>query len=560
LTQEVLVIGHRNPDTDAVAAAIAYAWLKNRLWRKEALVRGETEPAQVAVPASLGPPNPETAFVLSRFGLAAPRLVSDVRLRVADVMEPASLRVGPETTLREIGRLMRETGLKSLPVTGEEGRLLGIVTAGDIAKQYLEERSLLSREDSPLTIANLCKTLDAELLTGRTGPEAAAAGKVVIAAMSPESLQRYLEPGDLVLVGDRPRAQKKALAAGAAVLVVTGGYPVAPEVVGQAAERGAAVLRTGYDTYTAARLLNMSQPVGLSMTRQIITFDATDLLDQARKVMIKTKYRRYPVLDEAGRLVGMLSRGGLLDVRGKPVILVDHNERSQAADGIEQAEIWEVVDHHRLGDLTTLSPILFRNEPVGSTSTIVARLFQEAEEELPPALAGLLLAAVLSDTLAFQSPTTTPLDRAAAAQLATRAGVAPEAFGREVLKAGTSLAGQVPREIVREDFKEFALAGRKVGVAQVETMDMAEVETMADDLQRELEALAAEQGFGLVLLMVTDLWRGGSMLYAAGPDAAVVADAFGRPLDHRAVYLPGVMSRKKQIIPPLARAYAAREL
>lgn len=557
MAQEVLVLGHRNPDTDAIAASVAYAWLKNRIWTREAAERGE-EPAHVAVAAALGPPNPETAFALTRFAVSTPRLVADLHLRVGDVMQPPRVWVGPETTLLEIGRLMQETNLKSLAVTDRDGFLLGLVTAGDIAKKYLEERSLVAWTEAPRSVANLQKTLAAELLAG--DPEAAVAGKVVIAAMSPESLRRYLAPGDLVLVGDRPSAQKAALAAGAAALVVAGGYPVAPEVISRAAEAGAAVLTTGSDTYTAARLLAMSQPVGLTMTRKVVTFAATDLLDGARKVMIRTKYRRYPVVDEEGRLVGMLSRGGLLDVHGKPVILVDHNERTQAAEGIGEADVWEVVDHHRLGDLQTLSPILFRNEPLGSTSTIVTRMFQEAGETIPGNLAGLLLSAVLSDTLGFQSPTTTPDDRAAAAFLATLAGVEVESFAREVLRAGTALAGQAPREIVREDFKEFSFAGRKVGVAQVETMDMDEVEALAPALRRELAQLAQEQGFGLVLLMVTDLWRGGSTLYAAGPDAAVVEAAFGQPLVHEKVHLPGVMSRKKQVIPPLARAYAAREL
>lgn len=554
---EVLVLGHRNPDTDAIASSIAYAYLKNRLWQKEAAAAGR-QPAHVAVAACVGPVNPETAFVLSRFGIPAPRVVPDVRLRVADVMEPVAVRVGPETTLLEIGRAMQESGANSLPVTGEGGELVGIVTAGDIAKKYLEEQSLASLAESPLPVDNLQRTLDAERLTG--DPKAVAAGKIVIAAMSPENLRRYLEPGDLVVVGDRPSAQKAALTAGAAVLVVTGGYAVAPEVTALARERGAAVLCTRADTYTAARLLNMSQPVGLSMTRKVVTFAETDLLDAARKVMVKTKYRRYPVVDDRGRLVGVLSRGGLLDVHGKPVILVDHNERVQAADGIAEADVWEVVDHHRLGDLQTLSPILFRNEPVGSTSTIVARMYAEAAEELPQELAGLLLSAVLSDTLGFQSPTTTPLDREVAEFLSARAGVEAGEFAREVLRAGTALAGQEPRDIIREDFKEFAFGGRKVGVAQVETMDMDEVEALAPALRREMESLAEEKGLDLVLLMVTDLWRGGSTLYAAGRDTAVVEDAFGRPLVGQAVYLPGVMSRKKQIIPPLARAYAAREL
>lgn len=554
---EVLVLGHRNPDTDAIAAAIAYAELKNRLWRLEGAARGE-EPAHAAVAAALGPPSPEAVFALERFGLPAPRFVADLHLRVGDVMESVPARVGPGTTLREIGRLIQETGFKSLPVTAEDGTLLGIVTVGDIAKKYLEEQTIAAWEEAPRTVANLRTTLDGELLAGN--PQAQVAGRVVIAAMSPESLRRRIQAGDLVLVGDRPNAQKSALEAGAAVLVVTGGYPVAPEVVGKAEAKGAAVLTTGVDTYTAARLLNLSQPVGPSMTRQVVTFGPGELMDSARKVMIKTKYRRYPVVDEAGRLVGMLSRGGLLDVHGKPVILVDHNERSQAAEGIAEAELWEVVDHHRLGDLQTLSPILFRNEPVGSTSTIVTRMYRELEEEIPPAIAGLLLAAVLSDTLGFRSPTTTPADREAADFLASLAGVEVEPFSREVLRAGTSLAGQGPGDIVRDDFKEFSLAGRRVGVAQVETMDMEEVEALAPALREELRTLAEAEGCDLVILMVTDLWRGGSTLYAAGRDLAVVEEAFGQPLVQKAVFLPGVMSRKKQVIPPLARAYAARDL
>jgi manganese-dependent inorganic pyrophosphatase len=557
VAQEVLVLGHRNPDTDAIAASIAYAYLKNQLWEREAAAKGQS-PGQVAVAARLGPVSPETGFVLTRFGLPEPHLVADVHLKVADVMEPVPALVGPETTLLEIGRLMQEKGVKSLPVTGPDGALAGVVSAGDIAKRYLEEQSLETWAAEPRLVASLQKTLGANLLTG--DPQAAVAGKVVIGAMSPESLRHYLAPGDLVLVGDRPSAQKAALAAGAAVLVVTGGYAVGDEVEAKAAAAGAAILSTACDTYTAARLLAMSQPVSLSMSRQVVSFAPTDLLETARKVMIKTKYRRYPVVDADGRLVGVLSRSGLLDVHGKPVILVDHNERSQAAEGIGEAEVWEVVDHHRLGDLSTLSPILFRNEPVGSTSTIVARMFEEAEVELPANLAGLLLAAILSDTLGFQSPTTTPADRETAGRLSALSGVDREAFTQEVLRAGTSLTGQAPRDIVREDFKEFSFAGRKVGVAQVETMDMEEVEVLAPALREELATLAAEQGFGLVLLMVTDLWRGGSTLYAAGPDRALVEDAFGLPLVGQAVHLPGVMSRKKQVIPPLARAYAAREL
>lgn len=558
MPQEVLVLGHRNPDTDAIASALGYAWLKNRLWEREADSKGAPGPDLVAVAACLGPPNPETAFALTRFGLEPPRLVADLHLRVTDVIEPVRAQVGPGTTLLEVGRLMQEIGRKSVAVTEADGSLVGMVSAGDIARKYLEERSLLSLAESPVTVANLEKTLSAELVVGQ--PDLAIHGKVAIAAMSPESLRRYVTEGDLLIVGDRPRAQEAALALGVAALVVTGGYPVSERVAAVAKARGAAILRTDHDTYTAARLLNMSQPVGPMMSRQVVSFAPSDRLEDARKVMVQTKFRRYPVIDERGRLTGMLSRSGLLDTHGKTVILVDHNERSQAAEGIDEAEVLEVVDHHRLGDLTTVSPILVRNEPVGSTATIVTQMFREEAVELPPALAGVLLSAVISDTLGFKSPTATGLDRETAQFLAARAGVDLDEYAKELLCAGTTLAGQHPREIVREDFKEFSFGGRRVGVSQVEVMEMDEIEALAGDLRRELADLAAEQGYALVLLMVTDLWRGGSTLFAAGPEAGLVEAAFGRPLEGQEVYLPGVLSRKKQVIPPLARAFAMKEL
>ncbi|MDI3280466.1 MAG: putative manganese-dependent inorganic diphosphatase [Bacillota bacterium] len=551
---EVLVLGHRNPDTDAICASIGYAYLKNAE-REAGAPQALPGPA---VAGRLGELRPETAFVLERWGVPVPPLVGDVRGRAKDIMRREPVAVRPCVPLLEAGRCF-DGEVKLVPVVDEEQRLLGVVTAGDIARQYLEgERNPSHRYSFPAD--NLLQTLKGEWVVPPQGEEEPVSfcGRVLVAAMSRETMLRYIQPGDLVLVGDRPEAQVAALEAGASCLIVTGGLAAAPAAVEEARKRKAGVMVVPWDTYRAAQLIKLSLPVEHAMTRQVVTFHPDDLLTEVRERMKTHHHRHYPVVDERERLLGLVTRGSLLRAEGRPVILVDHNERSQAVEGIEEAKILEIIDHHRLGDLQTLSPVYFRNEPVGSTSTIVARLFWERKITLPSSLAGLLLAGLLSDTMGLRSPTTTPLDEEVAERLAQAAGVERREFYQALLQAATSLEGVEPAALLRRDFKEFRFGGGRYGIGQVETADASAVEAVKEELLREMERLCREEGYELVALMVTDLLREGTTLYAVGPGAYLVEEAFGEPLRGQAVFLPGVVSRKQQVVPPLARAVEGR--
>lgn len=552
---EVLVLGHRNPDTDSICASITYAFLRNTLAE-----RGVQDPVPLpgpAVPVRLGKVRPETRFVLQYFGVPEPRLVEDVRARVADAMKEEPVTVTPDTPLLTVGELFRAENVKLVAVVDEEKRLLGVVTAGDIARRYLEGYDLNTLEESPTTVRNLVLTLRGELVAGEDYADRLLHGKVVIAAMSPQALRERVEPGDVVLVADRPEAQLASLEAGASCLILTGGFYPTPEVITRAREKRACIITVRHDTYQAARIIGLSQAVENTMNREVVAFSPDDLLNEVREKMLAHKHRNYPVLDEERHLLGLISRGSLVRSSGKRVILVDHNERGQSAEGIEEAEVLEIIDHHRLGDLQTVTPVYFRNEPVGSTSTIIATMYRECGLTPSREMAGLMLAGILSDTLLFKSPTCTPRDREMALLLARQAGVEWETFGREMLKAGTDLANLTPAEILRRDFKEFRLGKGRYGIGQFETVAAEEVARMKGELLREMEKLQQDGGYDLVLLMVTDILREGTDLYVVGPAKGLVTQAFGLKPQDGVVFLPGVMSRKKQVVPPLARAIEA---
>lgn len=554
MPSEVLVLGHRNPDTDSVCAAIGYAYLKN--WQNRNRHQDGSEEIK-AVPGRLGTLNPETSFVLDYFGVPEPVLVPDVKLRVSDVMKQHFAEVGPQSSLFEVGRILRDTASKTICVVDAERHLLGIVTAGDVAKKYLSERAAPILGESPVWLHNLLVTLGGhcintcDLSTGRFN------GEVVIAALATETIRQRIRPGDIVLVGDRVDAQLAAIEAGAGCLIITGGYEAGREVQEAAASRGAWLISVPHDTYTTGRLISLSLPVATTMNKAVVTFHPDELVEEVKKRMAAHRHRSYPVVDDQNKLVGLISRGSLIEVTGKQVILVDHNEKSQAVEGLHEAEILEIVDHHRLGDVQTLTPVLFRNEPVGSTSTIVAGIYEEVGCPVPREIAGILMAAILSDTLLFKSPTCTARDRAVATRLAVLAGVDMMGFGAEMLRAGSSLKGMTPREILGEDFKEFRMGPYRVGISQVETMNMSEVEALKAALLQEMESLRQERGYVLMLLMVTDLLREGSEMYVVGRELGIAERAFGRTFRGNSAYLAGVMSRKKQVVPALARAIEA---
>ena len=538
MEKTVLVIGHRNPDTDSVCSAIAYAYLKQQLGLN-------------AVPARAGKINPETQFVLEHFGVPVPKLVDDLYPRLSDIRLAQPPTVWPDASLRDVGRLFVEhEGLKSVPVLDQENNIVGIITVGDLAKRYYNELSIQDLDDGETDYRSIVHTLDGQLICGDLTHTFN--GKIKIGASEPETLSTAIKNGDLVIIGDRVEAQLAVLEAGAAGLILTRDTEITPIVLQTALRYKAVVISTPYDTYTTARLINQSIQVRLVMTKNLVTLKTTDLLSDVREKMLAAKFVSYPVL-ERGKYVGMMDRGMMLVPDRQEVILVDHNERSQAVEGIEEAHLLEIIDHHRLGGLTTGAPIFIRQEPVGSTATIVANLTWHRGIELPPALAGILFAAIVSDTLYFRSPTATIFDQDTAKRLDA------EAFAMEVLRHGSAIGTMPVQDIVRNDIKEFDFGEHRITVSQINIMDRQQALERLGELQKALNEFRKQEGYDLSLLMVTDILGEATDLLAAGSPQTQLVHAFGEAAAEGCYHLPGVLSRKKQIIPPLTEAFRKQD-
>lgn len=546
MEKTVLVIGHRNPDTDSVCSAIAYAYLKQQLGLN-------------AVPARAGKINPETQFVLEHFGIPVPKLVDDLYPRLSDIRLAQPPTVGPDASLRDVGRLFVEhEGLKSVPVLDQENNIVGIITVGDLAKRYYNELSIQDLDDGETDYRSIVHTLDGQLICGDLTHTFN--GKIKIGASEPETLSTAIKNGDLVIIGDRVEAQLAVLEAGAAGLILTRDTEITPIVLQTALRYKAVVISTPYDTYTTARLINQSIQVRLVMTKNLVTLKTTDLLSDVREKMLAAKFVSYPVL-ERGKYVGMMDRGMMLVPDRQEVILVDHNERSQAVEGIEEAaHLLEIIDHHRLGGLTTGAPIFIRQEPVGSTATIVANLTWHRGIELTPALAGILFAAIVSDTLYFRSPTATLFDQDTAKRLVEQAGIKDaEAFAMEVLRHGSAIGTMPVQDIVRNDIKEFDFGEHRITVSQINIMDRQQALERLGELQKALNEFRKQEGYDLSLLMVTDILGEATDLLAAGSPQTQLVHAFGEAAAEGCYHLPGVLSRKKQIIPPLTEAFRKQD-
>ncbi len=539
MTKPLYVIGHRNPDTDSICSAIVYAHLKK--------AQGEE-----AVAARAGKINAETKFVLDYFGVEAPPLVADLHPRAGDVMQGAPVTVRADDTLRELGRLMKRHNVKSVPVVEGDGRLAGFVSVGDLAKRYIDELEMQDLKGTGVTFARVLRILDGELAAGGD-MDSEVAGKVWIGAAKAETMAGMIKPGGVVLVGNREEAQLACIGRDVSCLIVTGGAGVSAAVRTAAVAKGAVVIVTPYDTYTAARLINQSVPVRMIMVREVVAFNPGDLVAEIKNIIVRTKYRNYPVLDQ-GRLVGLLDRDRLIVPEREKVILVDHNERSQAVEGIEEANIVEIIDHHRLGGLETGEPIFIRHEPVGSTATIIANMYWHRGVEIPARLAGLLLAAVLSDTVLFRSPTATAKDRETSRRLAAAAGLDIDAFGQAMFEAGWAPGSLSPAEIIAGDQKEFQIGEYRVAISQISVTDPGAVLAAREKLQTAMEAECRKKDYDLVILMVTDIVKETSHLVYAGQAAGLIPAAFGGAGDDGVLSLPGVMSRKKQVVPPLVEA------
>ena len=543
MARPLYVIGHRNPDTDSVCAAIGYAHLKQAL-------------GEPAVPARAGKLNAETRFVLERFGVDAPVLIPDLYPRARDIMSPVQVTILPDQTLRELGRMMRESGGKSAAVVDEKGSLLGIVSLGDLARRYFEELEMPDLASAGVTFRGILAVLDAKIaVAGDMDREVR--GKIWIAAAKAETFKNLIGEGDIALAGDREEAQLKLLDCGIDALVLTGNAPAGNDLREKAASKGVLVFQTGFDTYTAARLINQSIPVRIVMQRTIVSFRPADLVSDIRETTVRTRFRNYPVTDN-GKIIGMINRDRLMLPEREKVILVDHNEKTQAVAGIEEAHIIEIIDHHRLGGLETGEPIFIRHEPVGSTSTIVANMHWHRNVEMPQEVAGVLLAGILSDTLLFKSPTSTPQDLDTAERLAKDIGVDLQEFGMSVLRAGARFDGLDPEEIVRYDLKEFHIADYRVSISQISVMDAADMLVHRwEELRGALSNVRQKEGYDLALLMVTDILQETTHLLHAGRPVNLLRRACGEENSDMIFVLQGTMSRKKQVVPPLVEA--ARE-
>lgn len=441
--EKIFVIGHKNPDTDSICSAIAYADIKNRTSQKVKYI-----------PKRAGQINEETEYVLNRFGMQPPGYLSNIGTQIKDM----DIRMSPEAdksmSLKNAWDLMMDKSIVSLPIRDREGQLEGLITIGDIAKTYMDttDSYLLSRAKTQYR--RIAETIAGTVVEGNEHGYFTK-GKVLVGTANPEMLKAYIEPDDLIIMGDREEDHLQAIAQNVSCIIVGMGIEVSEKVIKLAHEREIVIIMSPYDTFTIARLINQSIPVRYIMkTDNLVTFNTEDFTDDIQNEMIKHRHRAFPVINKKGKCIGTISRRNFLDMHRKKVALVDHNEKDQAVDNIDKAEIVEIIDHHKLGSLETMVPISFRNQPVGCTATILYEMYGEQKLEISPSIAGLLCAAIISDTLMFRSPTCTLSDKMAAGALALIAGINIEQFAKEMFKAGSNLKDKSPEEIFYQDYKK----------------------------------------------------------------------------------------------------------
>ena len=533
----IYIFGHKNPDTDSVAAAIALADFKNKT--------GVEAEARV-----LGPLNKETQYVLDYFGTVAPKLIEDVKPRLKDLNYDRVASIGPRQSLLSAYKIMEKNNIKTLPIVDEDNLLMGIVTMKDIAMWLIKGDFYYLRS----TIANIAEDLEGRLLAGNAAAEVEGQISVISYYYDTVVRERIIRKDSIVIVGDRYEIIDYSIESGVKLLIVTGGKEIPVKYLEKARERQVPVLLVPKNTYAAAKQLNHCNYVSIIMkTKDLVKFTENEDLAEVKEELLIHRHSNYPVVTENNEYLGFVGRRHLLNPNRKKVILVDHNEYAQSVKGLALAEIVEVVDHHKIGDVSTSSPIIFRNLPVGSTCTIVFKLFKEEKVPLTRPMAGLLLAGILSDTLSLQSPTTTALDREAVQELQKIAQVDWQTFALEMFKAGTSLEGQNIAEIFYKDFKEFGVKNRKVGIGQVFTLDMENIFNRQAEFLDFIAQIHQQKDYLLTLLLVTDILRKGSYLFYKCNNGRLLANTFNKEVE-QGVFIEGVVSRKKQVIPQVIEA------
>ena len=542
---KVVVIGHRNPDTDSICSAIAYAELKNRT------------STLVCEPRRAGKMNQETEFVLKKFGVTPPRMCTDVNPKIRDVDYREMPGIPGSTSLRRAWKIMRDQQIDTLSITSADNELEGIITVKDLATANMDVFDTAVLAKSRTSYKNILETLNGTMVVG-DADAVCTTGHIKIGTATPEMLESSVEKGDLVILSNRYESQLCAIEKEASLLIICNGAKVGRTIQRIADETGVAIMTTPEDTYAAGKLISQCAPISYYMTRDnILKFTLVTPVADVLRVMAKVRHRYFPILDEDGKYCGMVSRRNVIALRKRRIILVDHNEATQAVEGFDQAEILEIIDHHRIGSLETSGPVYFRNQPVGCTATIITQMYDENGVDIPPQIAGLLLAAILSDTLAFRSPTCTPVDENAAKRLAKIAGVDIEEFSTEMFEAGEKLDGKTPEEVFLQDFKVFMCGDIRFGVAQGSYMTRKNLQAAQALLQPYLEEARNKQNVEDLYMLLTDVPKEESVVICTGRYAAeVLSNGFeSRPAADGSWTLPGVVSRKKQFIPAMMSAY-----
>lgn len=539
----VYIMGHKNPDTDSICSAVAYADIKSRTSAGE------------YIPKRAGQINEETQFVLERFGVEPPALMTDVGTQVKDIEIRKTAGVDSGISLKRAWEIMREKNVVTLAITNANQQLDGLITIGDIAKSYMDVYDSRILATARTKYRNIIETINGTLVSGNEHSYFMR-GKVLVAAANPDMMENYIEEDDLVILGNRYESQLCAIEMNAGCIIVCEGAQVSRTIQKMAEERSCTIISSPHDTFTVARLIYQSMPIKHFMCSSNLTvFHTESFVDDIREIMAKKRHRDFPILDEEGRYVGMISRRNLLNMGRKNVILVDHNERSQAVDGIESAEILEIIDHHRIGTLETISPVFFRNQPLGCTATIMYQIYNERNLEIPPKIAGLLCAAILSDTLMYRSPTCTEEDKMAAEELAKIAGVDTEQFANEMFRAGSNLSNKTPEEIFLQDFKKFSANDVTFGVGQINLMHQKDMETIKKKIVAYLPEAYQKQGVQMLFFMLTNIVKERSEVLCIGANASKLIEETFEVTERDGVYLlRGVVSRKKQFLPALVEA------
>ncbi len=540
-TRNVYVVGHTAPDTDSVCSSIAYAYFKN-----------VTDKRFMFTPVRAGKLNHETAFVLERFGVPPSAEIDSLVATVNDLNMKRPIAVGVRDSVQALAQLMREQGVRSVPVVDANGRMAGVVGLKDIARHYMDSVGFADLSKTPIELDILLKTLHGRVISN-TRQTTVLTGRVLIAAMQRGTMLNRVQPGDVVVVGDQNDVQLELLRMGCAALIVTDNQTITSEVIAAAKEKGALLLSSPHPAFATVQLMTMSEPVSSIMSTTCPTVGLYTPMAEVRSKIVESDYRSVVVVDSDNRLIGFITRTDLLKPVRKRAILVDHNELSQAVDGIEEAEILEIIDHHRVGDISTTAPIYVYNDPVGSTCTVVAGIMFLYQTHIPKEIAGILLSGILSDTLLLTLSTTTERDKTAAQRLAEIAGVEIQSYAKELLHASINLEDKTAAQLIAADFKEFLIGGKKLGVSQMMSLDCAEIDARERELVDELERLRKASGYDLtVLLVLNPLGKGQERILLRG-ETWIVEKAFNVKVANDTCTVLRVMSRKKDFIPAIGQ-------